>query len=230
MGYKKRCKMQLNLNQDTQKEAEKEKEQIKKRAEEEIKWQEEKALAEKEFNEKYKQGCCCVMLKDGQYYFWGDMQHCGTENILHNARAIKQEMIKRNAKYGHMNCNDLPTFEKGFDWDKELKQLKECYKEDLYVFKGDAVEIFMAIRTEKVCECGKSIWKEGQEKCDECDTHGLTNKDYIYCEDCQEYVDFWQYSNRIEDTGHKEHKWRFVTDEEFRNCIKDCVDDGCFDE
>lgn len=57
----------------------------------------------------------------------------------------------------------------------------------------------------------------------------MKTTDYIYCEDCKEYVDLWKYNN-IKDTGHSNHKWRFVTEEELRNCIKDCLKEGCFEE
>jgi hypothetical protein len=57
----------------------------------------------------------------------------------------------------------------------------------------------------------------------------LTTKDYIYCEDCQTYVDYFKY-DCIEDTGHAECHWRFVTKEELRACVRDCRQDGCFDE
>ena len=56
-----------------------------------------------------------------------------------------------------------------------------------------------------------------------------TNKDYIYCEDCNEYVDFWKYDN-VEDTGHDECNWHYVNDEELKDCIKDCEEDKCFEE
>jgi len=56
-----------------------------------------------------------------------------------------------------------------------------------------------------------------------------TIKDYIYCEDCETFVDFWKYGD-IKDTGHDECKWRYVTKEELKGCIEDCKKDGCFDE
>ena len=57
----------------------------------------------------------------------------------------------------------------------------------------------------------------------------MTTKDYIYCKDCEEFVDLWQYDN-IEDTGHDECNWRYVTKKELKGCIKDCEHDGCFKE
>lgn len=61
------------------------------------------------------------------------------------------------------------------------------------------------------------------------DPNKLNEKSYIYCEDCKTYVDFWKYDN-IEDTGHADCNWRYVTDEELKVCIQDCIADGCFDE
>ena len=55
----------------------------------------------------------------------------------------------------------------------------------------------------------------------------LTKEDYIYCEDCENYVDFWRYDRSIKDTDHSGHNWRYVTEEELKVCIQDCMDDGC---
>jgi len=57
----------------------------------------------------------------------------------------------------------------------------------------------------------------------------LTNKDYIFCEDCQMFVDFWKYDHNIKDAGHEGHDWRYVTDEELAICIEDCKQNGCFE-
>jgi hypothetical protein len=54
--------------------------------------------------------------------------------------------------------------------------------------------------------------------------------DYIYCEDCQEFVDFWKYNHNIIDAGHNGCSWRYVTKEELADCIEACRDGGCFDE
>lgn len=56
-----------------------------------------------------------------------------------------------------------------------------------------------------------------------------TVKDYIYCEDCQMFVDLWKYDS-IEDAGHGEHSWRYVTEEELEECVADCEESGCFEE
>ena len=56
-----------------------------------------------------------------------------------------------------------------------------------------------------------------------------TTKDFIFCETCQEFSDFWKYDS-IEDTGHDKCSWRYVTEEELKGCMKDCIQDGCFNE
>ena len=58
---------------------------------------------------------------------------------------------------------------------------------------------------------------------------GKSTQDYIYCEDCKEFVDFWKYG-RIEDTCHDECNWRFVTYEELKGCVESCKEEGCMDE
>lgn len=57
----------------------------------------------------------------------------------------------------------------------------------------------------------------------------MKKEDYMYCEDCETYVDLWKYGD-FENTGHKDCKWRFVNEEELKECIKDCIEDGCFEE
>lgn len=51
--------------------------------------------------------------------------------------------------------------------------------------------------------------------------------DYIYCEDCKEYIDFFQYDHSIEDAGHKDCDWRYVNAIELKGCIADCKEMGC---
>ena len=58
----------------------------------------------------------------------------------------------------------------------------------------------------------------------------MKTTDYIYCEDCKSFVDFWKYVHNIKDAGHEFHNWRIVTEEELKECIKDCKEDGCFNE
>ena len=54
----------------------------------------------------------------------------------------------------------------------------------------------------------------------------MKETDYIYCEDCETYLDFWKYDS-IEDTDHENCKWRYVTEEELKVCMRDCIEDGC---
>jgi hypothetical protein len=49
----------------------------------------------------------------------------------------------------------------------------------------------------------------------------MTTKDYIYCEDCETYVDRWKFDN-IEDTGHADCRWRYVTEDELKDCVAEC--------
>ena len=54
--------------------------------------------------------------------------------------------------------------------------------------------------------------------------------DYVFCETCQTYVDFWKYGHDIEDAGHSHCNWRYVTEEELLTCVEDCIEEGCFEE
>lgn len=54
--------------------------------------------------------------------------------------------------------------------------------------------------------------------------------DYIYCKDCDEYIDFWKYNHSLEDYGHENCRWRYVTKKELKACVKDCEEMECFDE
>ena len=58
----------------------------------------------------------------------------------------------------------------------------------------------------------------------------METKDYIYCEDCKMFVDFWKYDYDIDSAGHEHCNWRQVTEEELEYCIQDCMENGCFDE
>ena len=53
--------------------------------------------------------------------------------------------------------------------------------------------------------------------------------DYIYCEDCQIFVDHWKYDS-IENTGHAKCHWRYVTPQELKECIISCQENGCYEE
>ena len=62
------------------------------------------------------------------------------------------------------------------------------------------------------------------------DKNKLQQTDYIYCYDCEEYVDFFKYDHDIKSTSHEHCKWRNVTVEELEQCKKDCEQNGCFEE
>ena len=55
-------------------------------------------------------------------------------------------------------------------------------------------------------------------------------QDYIYCEDCKMFVDYWKYDHNIEDAGHAGHHWRYVTEEELAELLEECRQEGCLDE
>jgi hypothetical protein len=54
--------------------------------------------------------------------------------------------------------------------------------------------------------------------------------DYIFCETCDMFVDFWKYDHDIEAAGHEGHTWRYVTQEELDKLVKACRKHGCFEE
>jgi len=57
-----------------------------------------------------------------------------------------------------------------------------------------------------------------------------TIHDYIYCEDCEMFVDFWKYNHDVVAAGHNTCTWRYVTEEELEDCIASCRGHGCFEE
>lgn len=62
------------------------------------------------------------------------------------------------------------------------------------------------------------------------DESTIAKSDYLYCETCQTYVDFWKYDHDLEAAGHADCKTRPLTDEEFAQAVKDCIEAGCFSE
>jgi hypothetical protein len=59
----------------------------------------------------------------------------------------------------------------------------------------------------------------------EVEIRGFGCKDFIFCETCQEFVDFFQYQYDLQSAGHKECKWRYVTSEELRELAAECEDE-----
>lgn len=50
--------------------------------------------------------------------------------------------------------------------------------------------------------------------------------DFIYCHDCRQYSDLYQYGD-VESSGHANCKYRFVTEKELKNCVNDCIEFQC---
>jgi len=128
--------------------------QLEKKKAEEEEWLKEREAKQKEHDDNYEDGSTSVILHEKKYYFIGDVSHCGREEIKHNARKIREIMIEKKVKYGHKNCNDLPTFttpptrelshfgtgNKANAWDT-FKSDQIQYGHDLYVFEGEEIKI-----------------------------------------------------------------------------------------
>lgn len=54
----------------------------------------------------------------------------------------------------------------------------------------------------------------------------FVKEDFIYCNDCDEFVDLWNYDS-IEDAGHATCDYRYVDYSEMIECLSDCIDEGC---
>jgi hypothetical protein len=54
------------------------------------------------------------------------------------------------------------------------------------------------------------------------DLHGMTVKDYGYCEDCKCVFDLWKYGD-AESAGHADCNWRYVTEDELTDCVEECL-------
>jgi len=91
----------------------------------------------------YRGNCSGYLVKDlnGQFFFRGDIRHCGTDNIFFNARNIKSMMEANGQTMGHMNYNDPPTFSSKWDWNGKEKERKQICQDDLYKFVGDEIVV-----------------------------------------------------------------------------------------
>ncbi len=69
------------------------------------------------FDANFKYGSTTVLKHNGEFFFRGDIRHCGTDNIFSNARRIKSMMESNGQTMGHMNYNDPPTFSSQFEWE-----------------------------------------------------------------------------------------------------------------
>jgi hypothetical protein len=79
------------------------------------------------FEADFKYGSTTVLKHNGEFFFRGDIRHCGTENIFYNARKIKSLMQANGQTMGHMNYNDPPSFPSKWDWEREEKERKLLY-------------------------------------------------------------------------------------------------------
>jgi hypothetical protein len=138
--------IQITLGEDV---GEKRKELREKQAEEE-RWQKEREEKKRYFKEHFRYGSTTVIKHQGESFFWGDIAHCGKENILHNARTIKAMMEQNRMTLGHMDYADPPTFYRGQFWEKEQHERRKLYQEDLYQFRGDEIVIAELIGKEPI--------------------------------------------------------------------------------
>ena len=102
-------------------------------------WRQEREDRKRYFEANFKYGSTTVLKHNGEFFFRGDIRHCGREDIFYNARKIKSMMENNGQTMGHMNYNDPPTFSSKWDWEREEKERKEIYKDDLYKFVGDEI-------------------------------------------------------------------------------------------
>ena len=55
--------------------------------------------------------------------------------------------------------------------------------------------------------------------------------DWIYCHDCEMFVDFWKYDYSLEDAGHADCvQISFPTPEEYEELKTECQENGCEEE
>ena len=133
----------------------------------EEKQQKKKEERQRFFKENFRLGSTNVLKHKGVFYFWGDIAHCGRENIFFNARKIKSMMETNGHTMGHMAYDDPPTFSSTWAWKQEEKERKLIYRDDLYKFEGDNIVIAELIDKEPighiyptVCSCHKEGEKQ----------------------------------------------------------------------
>ena len=113
-------------------------------------WRKEREEKERYFREHFRYGSTTVIKHNKEFFFWGDIAHCGKENIFHNARKIKSMMKRSGMTLGHMNYDDPPTFHSGLFWEKEQRERRELYKDDLHKFAGDEIVVAELISSEPI--------------------------------------------------------------------------------
>jgi len=117
---------------------------------EEHDWLKEREARKRYFEANFKYGSTTVLKHNGEFFFRGDISHCGSENIFFNARKIKSMMETNGKTMGHMNYNDPPTFSYKWDWNWKEKERKEIYKNDLYKFVGDEIVVATLMGSEPI--------------------------------------------------------------------------------
>jgi hypothetical protein len=113
-------------------------------------WLKEREDRKRYFEANFKYGSTTVLKHNGEFFFRGDIRHCGTDNIFFNARKIKSMMEANGQTMGHMNYNDPPTFSSQFDWESEEKERKQICQDDLYKFVGDEIVVADLIGAEPI--------------------------------------------------------------------------------
>ena len=113
-------------------------------------WNKDRQEQRQYFEANFKYGSTTVLKHHGEFFFHGDVSHCGTDNIFFNARKIKSMMEANGHTMGHMSYNDQPTFSSKGDWDSQEKERKEIYKGDLYKFVGDEIVVAELIGAEPI--------------------------------------------------------------------------------
>ena len=110
----------------------------------------EREKRQRYFKENFKEGATTIWRWREEYYFWGDIAHCGKENIFHNARKIKSMLKENGMMAGHMSYNDPPTFDSKASWEEDEKDRKTLYQDDLYKFIGDKIVLEELIGNEPI--------------------------------------------------------------------------------
>jgi len=61
--------------------------------------------------------------------------------------------------------------------------------------------------------------------------HKRKREDYLFCNDCNMFVDFWKYDYDLDDSGHADcQNVRLATTEELAELETECEGCGCHEE
>ena len=113
-------------------------------------WPKEREERKRYFEANFKYGSTTVLKHNNEFFFRGDIRHCGTDNIFFNARKIKSMMQANGHTMGHMSYNNPPTFSSEWAWEGEEKERKQIYQDDLYKFVGDEIVVADLIGAEPI--------------------------------------------------------------------------------